>query len=41
VKDEKNIKTSNVSVYPWYDYTEKGTELLDTGQLCRFLLSPP
>jgi len=28
VKDEKNIKTSNVSVYPWYDYTEKGTELL-------------
>jgi len=41
VKDEKNIKTSNVSVYPWYDYTEKGTELWDTGQLCRFLLSPP
>lgn len=28
VKDEKNINTSNVSVYPWYDYTEKGTELL-------------
>jgi len=28
VKDEKNIKTSNVSVYPWYDYTEKGTVLL-------------
>ncbi|HHY43465.1 MAG TPA: SIMPL domain-containing protein [Coprothermobacter sp.] len=28
VKDEKNIRTSNVSVYPWYDYTEKGTVLL-------------
>jgi len=28
VKDEKNINTSNVSVYPWYNYTEKGTELL-------------
>jgi len=28
VKDEKNINTSNVSVYPWYDYTEKGIELL-------------
>jgi len=28
VKDEKNINAGDGSVYPWYNYTEKGTELL-------------
>jgi uncharacterized protein YggE len=28
VKDEKNIKTSGMNVYPVYDYTDKGTEFV-------------